>query len=354
MKTSFISTEVLSNTLRSTVMQGQISLSKATTEATTGRHADIGESLAALTGRDFSLRSDLERVSNLIDTNEIVAGRLSSTQEAMTSIIGEAQSFMQQLLAARDTNGGAAVVTPNAQSNMASLVDTLNTTLNGQYLFGGINTGVPPMTPYTAGSTSQNAIDAAFLGSFGFNQSSPNVANITSAQMQTFLSGSFAAEFQNPAAPPPPTSAWGNWSAASSTNTTSQISTTQTVQTSTNANVQGFRDIAAAYTMVLSLGGSSLSQSTWQTVVDNAVAKISGAVYSLSLTGGQLGTAQQQITDASNRMAIQKDLFTGQINKMEAVDPTTASVRVNSLQSQIEMAMSLTSQLHKLNLDDYL
>src|SRR5262249_46005594 len=148
MKTSFISTEVLSNTLRSTVMQGQISLSKATTEATTGRHADIGESLAALTGRDFSLRSDLERVSNLIDTNEIVAGRLSATQEAMTSSIGEAQSFMQQLLAARDTNGGAAVVTPNAQSNMASLVDTLNTTLNGQYLFGGINTGVAPMTAY--------------------------------------------------------------------------------------------------------------------------------------------------------------------------------------------------------------
>ena len=347
MKTSFISTEVLSNTLRSTVMQGQIGLSKATTEATTGRHADIGESLAALTGRDFSLRSDLERVSNLIDTNEIVAGRLNATQEAMTSTIGEAQSFMQQLLAARDTNGGAAVVTPNAQSNMASLVDTLNTTLNGQYLFGGINTGVPPMTAYTTGSTSQTAIDAAFLGFFGFNQSSPNVANIMATQMQAFLSTTFAAEFQNPA--------WTtNWSTASSTNTTSQISTTQIVQTSTNANVQGFRDIAAAYTMILSLGGSSLSQSTWQTVVDNAVAKISSAVYSLSLTGGQLGTAQQQITDASNRMAIQKDLFTGQINKMEAVDPTTASVRVNSLQSQIEMALSLTSQLHKLNLVDYL
>jgi flagellar hook-associated protein 3 FlgL len=347
MKTSFISTEVLSNTLRSTVMQGQISLSKATTEATTGRHADIGESLAALTGRDFSLRSDIERVSNLIDTNEIVAGRLNATQEAMTSTISEAQSFMQQLLAARDTNGGAAVVTPNAQSDMASLVDTLNTTLNGQYLFGGINTGVPPMTAYTTGSTSQTAIDNAFVAFFGFNQSSPNVANITATQMQTFLSTTFAAEFQNPA--------WTtNWSAASSTNTTSRISTTQTVQTSTNANVQGFRDIAAAYTMVLSLGGSSLSQSTWQTVVDTAVADISSAVYSLSLTGGQMGTAQQQIKDASNRMAIQKDLFTGQVNKLEAVDPTTASVRVNSLQSQIEMAMSLTSQLHKLTLVDYL
>jgi flagellar hook-associated protein 3 FlgL len=347
MKTSFISTEVLSNTLRSTVMQGQISLSKATTEATTGRHADIGESLGALTGRDFSLRSDLERVSNLIDTNEILTGRLSATQEAITNTINVAQTFMQQLLASRDTDGGANVVLPNAQTDMASLVDTLNTTLNGQFLFGGINTGVTPMTSYTTGSTSQNAIDAAFLAFFGFNQSSPAVANITATQMQTFLNTTFDAEFQNPA--------WTtNWSTASSTNTTSRISTTQVVQTSTNANVQGFRDIAAAYTMLLSLGGASLGQAAYETVVDNAVAKISGAVYSLSLTGGQLGTAQQQVTDASNRMAIQKDLFSSQVNKLEAVDPTTASVRVNSLQSQIEMAMSLTSQLHKLTLVDYL
>ena len=347
MKTSFISTEVLSNTLRSTVMQGQISLSKATTEATTGRHADIGESLAALTGRDFSLRSDLERVSNLIDTNEIVSGRLSGTQEAITNTISVAQTFMQQLLAARDTNGGASVVLPNAQTDMASLVDTLNTTLNGQYLFAGINTSVPPMTAYTTGSTSQTAIDNAFLAFFGFNQSSPNVANITATQMQTFLSTTFDAEFQNPA--------WTtNWSTASSTNTTSRISTTQVVQTSTNANVQGFRDIAAAYTMILSLGGTSLGQAAFETVVDSAVAKISAGVYSLALTGGQLGTSQQQVNEASKRMEIQKDLFTGQINKMEAVDPTTASVRVNSLQSQIEMALSLTSQLHKLTLVDYL
>jgi flagellar hook-associated protein 3 FlgL len=52
-------------------------------------------------------------------------------------------------------------------------------------------------------------------------------------------------------------------------------------------------------------------------------------------------------------MSIQKDLFTSQINKLEAVDPTTASVRVNAMQSQIEMAMSLTAQLQKLTLVDY-
>jgi flagellar hook-associated protein 3 FlgL len=348
MNASFISTMSLSTTLRSTVMKGQVSLSKATTEATTGRHADMGETLGPLTGRDFSLRSDYSRVSNLIDTNAIVTGRLDATQQGISNLTADANTFMQQLLAARGTAGGATVVLPNAQTNMASLVDTMNTTLNGQYLFAGINTAVPPMSNYTAGSPAQTAIDTAFLAFFGFPQSNTtSVAGITAAQMQTFLSGPFDAEFQNPA--------WTtNWSTASSQNTTSRISTTQTVTTSENANAQGFRDLAEAYTMILSLGGSSLGQAAFQTVVDAAVGKLGSAVYNLSLSGGQLGTSQQQIKDASERMAIQKDLYNGQINRMEAVDPTEASVRVTSLQSQIEMSLSLTSQLHKLNLVDFL
>jgi flagellar hook-associated protein 3 FlgL len=348
MNTSFISTQSLSTTLRSTVMKGQISLAEATTEATTGRHADVGEALGALTGRDFSLRSDYERVSNLIDTNEIVSGRLDATQQSITNTVDVANTFMQQLFAARNADGGANVLAPSAQTDMASLVDSLNATLNGQYLFGGINIDTAPMSSYTAGSTAQTAIDTAFLAFFGFPQSNAaSVGAITATQMQTFLDTTFDAEFQNPA--------WTtNWSTASSQNTTSRISTTQTVVTSANANETGFRKLAAAYTMILSLGGNALGQSAFQTVVDDAVAKISSAVYDLALTGGQLGTSQQQIKDASERMAIQKDLYSSQINKLEAVDPTEASVRVNSLQSQIEMSLSLTGQLHKLSLVDYL
>jgi flagellar hook-associated protein 3 FlgL len=323
MNTSFISTMSLSTTLRSSVMKGQVSLAEATTEATTGRHADVGETLGALTGRDFSLRSDYERVSNLIDTNEIVSGRLNATQQSIENIVDVANTFMQQLFAARNTDGGANVVGPSAKTDMASLVDSLNATLNGQYLFGGINIDAAPMSDYTS------------------------VGAITATQMQTFLDTTFDAEFQNPA--------WTtNWSTASSQNTTSRISTTQTVVTSANANEAGFRKLAAAYSMVLSLGGNALGQSAFQTVVDSAVAKISSAVYDLALTGGQLGTSQQQIKAASERMAIQKDLYSSQINELEAVDPIEASVRVNSLQNQIDMSLKLTSELHKLSLVNYL
>jgi flagellar hook-associated protein 3 FlgL len=39
---------------------------------------------------------------------------------------------------------------------------------------------------------------------------------------------------------------------------------------------------------------------------------------------------------------------------MEKVDPTEASVRVNTLQTQIQTALALTSQLQKISLINYL
>jgi flagellar hook-associated protein 3 FlgL len=39
---------------------------------------------------------------------------------------------------------------------------------------------------------------------------------------------------------------------------------------------------------------------------------------------------------------------------MEQVDPTEASVRVNALQTQIQTALALTSQLQKISLINYL
>jgi len=52
MATTFISTNAISTTLRVSAMKSRAALSEATKEATTGRLADVGLDLGALTGRD--------------------------------------------------------------------------------------------------------------------------------------------------------------------------------------------------------------------------------------------------------------------------------------------------------------
>jgi flagellar hook-associated protein 3 FlgL len=207
------------------------------------------------------------------------------------------------------------------------------------------------MANYAAGSTSKNAVDAAFSApppaGFGFSQSAAGVSGITPAQMQTFLNGSFDAQFASPA--------WNaNWSSATDQVLSSRISQTEIVDTSVSANEPGFRKLSEAYTMLSDLGNTNLSQATFQVVVDKAITLVSGAIDDLAVLGGNVGSVQQRVSGASDKLKIQHDILNEQVVAMEKVDPTEASVRVNTLQNQIDTALALTARLQKISLINYL
>ena len=347
MTSAFISTSSLTSTLRTAAMTGQVALTKASTEATTGRSSDVPLKLGALTGRDVALRAEIDRVDKIIDTNAVVAGRLDASQAAITSLVTSAQDFVQQMLASRDMEDGATVVLPGATTDLESLISTLNSTLYGQYLFGGINTGVKPMQDYTATSMSKAAVDAAFLAEFGMSQSSAAVDTISPIAMETFLAGNYATLYADPQ--------WGaTWSQASSQVITSRISTTQVIVASASANETAFRKLAQVYTMMSDLGATNMSQGTYQALVDHAVKLASEAIGDLTQVAGNLGNSQQLTSEASDSLNIQKDLLTKQVNALESVDQTEASVRVTSLQNQVEAALALISRIQKLSILDYM
>jgi flagellar hook-associated protein 3 FlgL len=352
MSANYISTYMLSAGLSYSITNNESALSKASKEATTGRFADVGLELGTSTGTDVSLRADMSFVDKLVDTNGLVSGRLDVTQNRIDQLISTAQDFLKNLIAARDTNNGAGIILPTASSNLQDLIGALNASYNGSSLFGGLNTqGVPIITNYATGSTSKNAVDAAFAApvpaGFGMTQSSPGVSGITPAAMQAFLNGPFDAEFTN--------ANWKlNWSSATDPVMSSRISSTQVVSTSVSANQQPFRQLAEAYTALTDLGNANLSQATFQVVADKAISLVSSAMDNLAVLGGSVGTMQQQVSDASDKLKVQSDVFNQQIVNLEKVDPTEASVRINTLQTQIQTALSLTSRLQKISLINYL
>jgi flagellar hook-associated protein 3 FlgL len=347
MSANYISSLMLSSGLRYSITNNETALSQASNEATTSRFFDVGLELGANTGSDVGLRAALSFGDQLIDTNGLVAGRLDVTQNRITSLGSTAQDFLNNLIAARDTDNGARIILPSASANLQDLISSLNASYNGSYLFGGTNTQNVPITNYATGSTSKNKVDADFLAAFGFNQSSASVNTITPAAMQAFLNTTFDAEFTSPA--------WNaNWSSASNQPMTSRISTTQTIDSSVSANQPGFQKLAEAYAMMSDLGNTNLSQATFQVVVDKAISLVSSAIDDLAVLGGSVGTMQQQVSSANNKLNLQHDILNNQIVNMEKVDPAEASVRVNTLQSQIQTALALTSQLQKISLVNYL
>lgn len=347
MNSNYISTYMLSSALRYSIVGNQSALSKATKEATTGRFADVGLELGTSTGRDVALRAEMSFADQVVDTNGLVSGRLDVIQNRIGQLGSSAQEFLKNLIAARDADSGARMILPSATANLQDLIGAINTSYNGSYLFAGINTQTAALAKYATGSTSKNAIDAAFVTAFGFSQASAGVSGITPAQMQNFLNTGFDAEFASPA--------WDtNWSSATNQVLSSRISTTAVVDTSVSANEPGFRKLAEAYTMLSDLGTTNLSKDTFQVVVDKAISLISGAIDDLALLGGSVGSIQQRVSSATEKLQIQRDILIEQIVAMERVEPTEVSVRVNTLRNQIETALALTARLQKISLINYL
>ncbi|HWB45945.1 MAG TPA: flagellar hook-associated family protein [Hyphomicrobiaceae bacterium] len=349
MKTTFISTSAISEATRVSLIKLQTQLATAQKEVSTGRYADMGVSLGYKTGQTVSLRQEQNRLTTITETNSVVATRLDSTQSALTSLVGDAQNFLGQLLGARDAPTGPQVVQKQAQTSLSAFADMLNTSIDGAYLFAGINADVKPISQYdqTPPSPAKQAVDNAFFATFGITQNDPAVANISASAMQNFLDTTFAGLFQDPA--------WTtNWSSASDQNIRSRISTSELIETSTNTNESAFRQLAQAYTMVADLGTQNLNQGAFQAVVDTATKIAAQGIQGLTELQSNLGTAQQRVEDANGRMSIQKDILTNHISSMEDVDPYEASTRVNTLMTQIETAYAMTARIQQLSLLNYL
>ncbi|WP_414473353.1 flagellar hook-associated family protein [Microvirga sp. M2] len=344
MKTTFISTTTLWNSPRSTLDKLQSELVKANKEVVTGRHMDVGLALGRKTGKSLSLRQERSTLDTLTDSNATATLRLKSTSAALDQVRTVADNFKDTLIALNVGSQDMPLIVSQAKAGLNKLISTLNESNGGQYLFGGVNSKAQPLNEYVPGPKA--AIDAAFLGFFGFSQSDPGVADITPGEMQAFLDGPFAEMFADD---------WqGTWSHASEQNIQSLISPTERVKTSATADEAGFRKLAMGYTMIIDLGAAGLNDETRSSLLNRAIGTLGEAVSDVTEIQADLGTAQQKIDRANERMSLQKTFLDERITNYEAVDPAEAKVRVDQISTQIQVSYSLTAQINQLSLIKFL
>ena len=348
MDISFISSLAVSEATRRSISRSQEALVQAQQSLASGRKADIGLALGANTGRLVSLRSDIDQLDTLIGGNKISSGRLEATQSTLETVASIGQDFFNTLLAVDHSNTGPGVAVQSARAGLAAFTSTLNTTFNGEYVLAGINTANQPVNDYfAAGSANKAAVDTAFFAHFGFAQNDPLVATLTDTDIGAFIDGAYDTLFD--------AANWSaNWSTASSTNITAKISASQSVEVSSNANLDPIRQIAKAFTMVADLGGDALSEGAFDEVVSRARDMVGNALAVLNTERGRIGIAQQNIADASDRMEIQVKLLTTTVADIEGVDTFEVSTKINTLLTQIEVSYALTSRVQRLSILNHL
>jgi flagellar hook-associated protein 3 FlgL len=348
MKASPISTLAVSQAMRNSLLRMQFDLIGAQKEVSTGRVADMGLALGSRTGQAVSFKRDMERLNGIIDSNQLVQARLKATQDAMAQMNTVAQNFLQTLTASASGDAPKAVTQTDAKGMIDSLTSILNSSLNGEHLFAGINTDVKPINDFNdPASPNKAAFDAAFLAHFGFAQSAPAAATITSAQMETFMTTIVEPTFLG--------SGWEtSWSNASDSGIVSRIALTETAQTSVSGNEVAIRKLMVAAASVSDLFSADLSQNARNAVITSAINLVGQAVADLGNLMAETGVVQNRMTRASERLTMQIDLFERNIIDMESVDPYEASTRVTSLLTQIETSYALTARIQQLSLVRFL
>jgi len=349
MTTNHISSMSIGMASRLSIAKLQTQLQDAQKELSTLRHADVGLALGYRTGETISMRQEVTRLKTITDTNGIANARLDASDVALKGLGKGAQDFLGNLFLARNGGITAKALADVAKNALLSFADGANTTLNGTYVFGGINSDIKPMKAYQAAppSAAKTAVDDAFQTAFGVSQTDPSVSSLTPAQVEAFLDGPFKDMFE--------TSAWNtNWSSAASNNITSRISTTEITDTGTNSNEPAFRKLAQAYTMMADLGGQNMSEDAYQKLVEKAVTLVNAAITDITRLRTDFGSAKARITNANERMSIQINVLNENVTSLEGVDSAEASVRVTSLLTQIQTAYSVTAKIQSLSILNYI
>lgn len=346
MKTTFVSSSAVSNALRYSMLRQQAELTKAQKEASSGFVADTGLALGTRTAQSVTLNRDLERLDGIVDSNGLVSSRLSATQKSLNQIGAAAQAFLSNLTSSASGDAAYSLTQKSARGTLDTMTAVLNTSLNGEYLFSGTNTDAKPLNEFGPGSATKVAFDAAFAGHFGFDKNDPAAQNITAAQMDTFMTTVVEPMFFG--------SGWDTWSNATDQGITSRITLNETTQTSVSANNDGIRKIAMTAAVISDLLDSNVSDAARGALVNRAVSTIGAAVSEIGQLEAQTGIIEQRVSNATDRIKMQMDLFERYILDTEGVDPYKASTRVTDLLSQIEKSYAITARIQQLSLMKFL
>lgn len=347
---TYVSTPALTGASRFAVTQSQSKLVDLQKELSSGTFADVGLQIGSHSGQFISFTAETDNLKAITANNALTNTRLSATQTALTTLQTQASSFLASLTQASSGGNATAGIQSQAAGNLNSLLSTLNTSVGGQYVFAGINTGVMPMMPYAAGSASKASVDAAFQSTFGFSQTSASASTVSASALQSFLTGTFAPLFSG-------TNYTSNWSSASSQTIASRIAPDQSVTTSVSANASAFQKLSQAYAMVSEFGGSPLNADASRAAITTATGLVSSAVTDIINLQAGVGVAQSTVSSANDSMSAQIDLLTGQaglLSQLSDTDQLSLQGQVLTLQQQIQASFSVTARLQQMSLVSYL
>ena len=349
MKTTFISTAAMATSRYDSMAKLQRQMSNLQVELSTGRHADIGLELGSQIGESISLRAEKTKLDGLLKTNALISNRFDLLQASMSEIGEIADAFIDSMIALRDNPQKADLAVAQAQNSLEELTAKMNVSYGGQYILAGINTDQPPMSEYatTPASAAKTSLDAAFFAEFGFTQSDPAVASISSTAMDTFLSGAFSNLFD--------ATGWNaDWTNASTDRQQQQIDTGQFMDIGPTAQERAFAELTSAFAMVADLGAENMNATTFSATLERAVETAATAQEKLNTLRSINGFSEERLARADKSIELKLNFMDQRLSALEDVDAYETSTQLSNVLNALEISYAVTGKIQNLSLVRYL
>ncbi len=337
-----IATFALFNGLRDTTARMQTDLTRLQTEAVTGRLADAGLTIGGQSEQLVSFKSGIADIDRLKDTNAVVLSRLEMTQLSLGDLGTVADDLVRTIGLSLGDESQRSVVATGAADALAQIETALNVQLDGAHIFGGINSGEAPFAGHDGGA-GEAAFDTAFSTFFGFAKTDAAAASITAADMTTFLETVLAPDIMG--------AGWAaNYSTATSEVINARIGPDTVTEASVSADEEPFRRLALAAVVAREMHSDTFGAVGRQAAAEFALANARRASGELAELAGETGLIEARVARQNEALTSRRDVLTGLVNNLEAVDPYEASTRLNTLLTQIEASYAATARIQQMSL----
>lgn len=334
-----------------------VEMSRAETEVSTGRKADLFRDLGQRATESVVLRSRMTRNDNFVTSNTLLAGQLEVTALALTEIRDVSEDFLALAVGNRESKGGTVqALRDNAVATLQQVIGQGNLRFQGVSVFAGVDSAADSLAawsePDPATGLSPEDVIAAITG-----------AGPTSAAEAEAMADEIAAIFDGTDPDParrfegvfykgtPDTLAGGGVAPR----VEARIDEGVTIRHGVQANDQPFRDLIRGLVMIASVDPAQIEDegaySAYMTrAVDAVAAGTSGLLAASGRLGGQQALVERTITAQEDR----RDIYNSRVLALESVDPYEAGSRVKTLEAQLQASYAVASRLANLSILNFL
>lgn len=335
-------------------------------EIGTGKKAD----LPGILGRDvaslIAARQALSKNAATVRSIETFERRADIMQAALGELEGSLTDLVtvtvQNSPDPGDTLPGLKVA---ADASLATLVSTLNSQIDGRYLFSGDETtvrslfGMDVVNPAT-GLSPQDVVTGILDGS-AFTPAQPAALATLDAAGAATAVARFDAMFDGTnAVLPAPQNAFSFeetvfGATVGGTPVSVRLDDGAPRDYGISADEQGFRDALQGAMMLASVDLETLEGTdAYQPYVSAALQNLTDGLDAIRERTAELGAVQADAADRKAVLAAEETILVGQINTFEQADPIEAQSRFVEIEKQLESSYSVTVRMSRLRLSNFI